>query len=114
MEVRKFYYPSGKLQYTETYVNGIRDGECKEYYENGKLKAYGSCYGETLIGYWKYFYDNEDLHYHGRYKDNMEHCIWHVYDKDGIIKVYFHKGEGIEFRYWSEYRAIQAEINSNS
>jgi len=33
------FYPSGKIQWTGTYKNGLEDGIWKYYHENGKLKS---------------------------------------------------------------------------
>jgi|TARA_Y100000294_G_scaffold171258_1_gene184476 hypothetical protein len=38
-EIKKEYYPSGKLKLQGSYVNGIKEGIHNEYYESGKLKS---------------------------------------------------------------------------
>ena len=43
-EVKRTYYPSGKLQSEVFDINGKRNGEYKEYYENGQLSYISSEY----------------------------------------------------------------------
>ena len=38
-EIRKEYYPSGKLKSEENYINGKKEGISKWFYESGKLDA---------------------------------------------------------------------------
>ena len=35
----KYYYPNGNLEFTESYVNGVKNGKFEKYYENGAIKS---------------------------------------------------------------------------
>lgn len=107
--VWKMYYRSGQYKGESTYVNG--EGEYKEYYENGKLKAIGKIVNDKNEGVWKYYYQTGELEgtcsyvngkglYKGYYEngklkmegqlDNGNNVgLWTIYNEDGTVAGYY-------------------------
>jgi len=48
-------YSDGKLEYTYTFKNGVKEGTAAEYYENGKVKEQGMYKNDQKDGEWKRF-----------------------------------------------------------
>lgn len=58
IEVKKDYYPNGRLKKEATYVNGKQNGYEKLYYESGNLRAYGEYLDGKLNGIVKMYFDD--------------------------------------------------------
>ena len=110
-EVKKEYYPSGKLKKESNFVNGKKEGISKFYYESGKLS--GECNYENgkLEGIAKTYFESGQLLGEGNYKNEklegigkgyyesgqLKQEVNFVNDKqEGINKGYYESG-GIEF-----------------
>ena len=72
-EMKKEYYPSGKLEYEFSYGNGEIEGISKGYYENGNLAI------------------------EGNYKNGMEEGLMKTYYMNGAIQCIdtYRKGRGL-------------------
>ena len=81
-EVRKEYYPSGKLKTEINYINGIKEGIRKTYYENGQLEVETNYKKNIKEGIYKLYYENGKLRQEGNYKNGK---------LDGILKMYYKK-----------------------
>lgn len=80
-----YWYENGKLM-GEGLIdeNGFKQGEWKEYYKSGKLKALGFYKNGFRFGYWKYFYEDGNLEQEGLYIDNeLPHQSWKWYYNNG-------------------------------
>lgn len=50
-----FYYENGQLQWNQNWKKGKLDGDYSAYFENGKLKAKGVYKKDKKVGEWNYF-----------------------------------------------------------
>ena len=57
-EARGEYFASGQIQSECPTHEGVRDGECKRYWPNGKLQAQGQYLDGSMNGSWSFW--NED------------------------------------------------------
>jgi hypothetical protein len=60
-EVRKEYYPNGKLKFERNYINGKQEGITKVYFESGKLEAERNYKNGKLEGLEKEYYESGEL-----------------------------------------------------
>ena len=70
----KEWYPSGQVAWYERYNDeGAKEGECKQWYEDGRPKLLCHYKGGLLDGEWKQWYENGSLWNHRYYKDGELH-----------------------------------------
>ncbi|MCU0415917.1 MAG: toxin-antitoxin system YwqK family antitoxin [Cytophagaceae bacterium] len=122
--VWKMYYRNGQYKGESVFVNG--EGEYKEFYENGKLKATGKVIQDVNEGTWKYYYptgelegtcfyvngegqykgyyENGKLKMEGRMRNGENIGLWTIYNEDGSVAGY----------YKTYYEAIQNQILPDS
>jgi antitoxin component YwqK of YwqJK toxin-antitoxin module len=67
--LRTVYNPDGTTSYYEYYVNGIENGESKEYFRNGKLHQEGQYKNGKEDGLWKEWYSTGQLKRQTEFKD---------------------------------------------
>lgn len=81
-----YYFDDGLLGATINYVNGIAEGESKNYYyRSGKLWNVGSYKDGKKVGVWKDYHRNEMIKNIGNYEDNRKIGEWKYYDQNGIL-----------------------------
>ena len=71
VEIKKTYYPDGKIKQEFRLVNGLREGTYKYYFKNGHLKGTGNFIHEKLNGEHKTFYKNGMLEGIIYFKDDV-------------------------------------------
>ena len=84
-EVRKEYYPSGRLKFERNFKDGKQEGIAKEYYESGKLKAEGSFEDGKQEGISKEYYENGGIKFIDNYK-NGQVINRKAYDEKGNLE----------------------------
>lgn len=103
---KTIYYPSVKYdakqkkwsaqQVTQeyNYVNGILNGDVREYYDNGTLKTEGTYINSNYHGEVKKYHPNGKISFLERYKHGQKHGWWFGYDMNGkeIGKRFFQDG----------------------
>lgn len=77
------------------YKDGLQEGSCKDFYENGQVKQVvewkkGKIEGEAI-----YYYDNGKIQAKGENKKGHKAKEWSYYDKNGVLtsKEVFRNGE---------------------
>ena len=97
-EIRRDYYPNGRVMIEGSYYNGKPDGIRREYDENGKItNSYifydGILSGEGIVdidgfkqGPWKEYYEDGNIMSEGVYKNNLPINEWKYYHKNGKIE----------------------------
>lgn len=96
LDVRKDYYPDGKVKIAATYnKEGKLEGIRREYAEDGSIeKSYifknGTMIGEGIVtekgeknGYWKEYYDDGKLRAEGKYNKDKKTGNWKYYYRNG-------------------------------
>ena len=78
------YYKNGKLEYTEQFRNGMRDGLKVYYYENGNAKYKVPFINGKVRGYIKAYHKNGKLKFTSSLFDNKY---------DGYTKTYLDNGK---------------------
>jgi len=66
------WYSEGKLHYTETFVNGVRDGKAVSY--------------NPRCGY---------VEEEGIYENNMKEGLWYIYEKENLFMVELYKKDSL-------------------
>ena len=64
---------------------GQRQGEWKEYYPDGSLKAIGSYHNDERIGQWKFYYQGGQLEELGAYVNGKPDSVWRWFYKSGKV-----------------------------
>lgn len=98
----RWYYESGKLWREENYVNGRRDGELKDYDEEGNIILQGAFVDNRKEGRWRY--ETPDYLEFGNYLNDEPDSLWKSYYMPGKIKCFegrFQSGvpEGLHMGY---------------
>ncbi|MDR3627236.1 MAG: hypothetical protein P4L45_10410 [Ignavibacteriaceae bacterium] len=71
-------------------VNGVKQGEMKISYLEGKPQISGQMVNNKNEGHWKYFYENSQVESEGDFKNDMPQGLWVWYFQDGKVR---EKGE---------------------
>jgi antitoxin component YwqK of YwqJK toxin-antitoxin module len=71
-----------------------KNGEWKEYYENGQLKIVGFYKDGKQEGEWKEYHENGQLKSVGSFKNGRQEGEWKAYDENGQLKVIIHYKNG--------------------
>ncbi len=83
---RLLYYPNEKLQYLETYANGVHHGSYKAYYDTGELQLEGQYQAGMMTGKWRGFYKNGQLKEVVTFENNNENGPFIEYYPNGNLK----------------------------
>jgi Uncharacterized protein conserved in bacteria len=84
-EMKKEYYPSGKLHFERNYKDGKLEGISKRYYEGGKLWSEANCSNGKLEGITKNYFESGKLDFERNYKDGKQEGISRGYYKSGKL-----------------------------
>jgi uncharacterized protein YdhG (YjbR/CyaY superfamily) len=60
-----------------------RNGEAREYYDNGRLKASGRVKDDEMIGAWKWYRRDGSLMRSGGFRHGAQYGEWATYDRNG-------------------------------
>ncbi len=98
LEMRRDYYPNGKVKVEATYRDGVAEGIRREFDEEGNVeKSFtfknGQLIAEGIIaangqrqGFWKLYYPDGSLKAQGNYKDNERNGEWEFFHPNGILE----------------------------
>lgn len=99
LEVRKDYYPDGKIKISATYnKQGNLEGVRREYSEDGSIaRSYifrnGIMIGEGIVtekgekdGFWKEYYDEGILRAEGKYDKDLRVGQWKFFHRNGQVE----------------------------
>ncbi|MDR6526697.1 MULTISPECIES: toxin-antitoxin system YwqK family antitoxin [Chryseobacterium] len=67
------------------YKDGLQEGSCKEFYENGQVKNVVEWKKGKMEGDAVFYYDNGKIQTKGQYKKGFKVKEWSYYGKDGIL-----------------------------
>lgn len=86
-EVEKsFIFRNGRIVGEGVFTDaGQRQGNWKEYYSDGKLKAIGAYTDDKKEGTWKFYYRNGQLEQVGKFTDNQPDSLWRWYYSSGKL-----------------------------
>lgn len=99
LDMRKDYYPDGKVKIAATYnKEGRLEGVRREYRDDGTVeKSYifrnGIMIGEGIVtekgerdGFWKEYYNDGKLKAEGKYNKDLREGSWKFYYENGIVE----------------------------
>jgi len=99
----KEWYPSGQVAWYERYnEEGSKEGECKQWYEDGNPKLLCHYKDGELHGEWKQWYENGVLWNHRHYQNGELHGEAKSWDERGMLTSHGHYKDG---KRHGEYRA---------
>ena len=120
LDVRKDYYPDGKVKIAATYnKEGNLEGIRREYAEDGTVdKSYifrnGIMIGEGIVtekgerdGFWKEYYDDGTLRAEGKYNKDKKEGFWKFYQKNGVVEQEGNYKNGLPDGEWRWYYASE-------
>ena len=89
-EVKLEYWDNGNILSQVHYVDGVRDGSCRNYYKNGILMDEGFYINGKMSGLWISYYNNGNIKEKGKYshKNNNVSSF-----KTGTWTTYYQSGE---------------------
>lgn len=91
--IKGYVYHKGFIQYEGiTDLKGLRQGEWKEYYETGELRAKGNYKNSNPIGKWNFYFKDKTIEISGSYN--------HKGKKDGEWIWYYPNGEILLVENW--------------
>ena len=78
------YYPKTKQPaQILNYKNGLKNGEFKKFFQDGKLMTEGTYKNDSLEGEFTLYYHNGKIELKGWYKAGRETGNWQYYDENG-------------------------------
>ncbi len=80
----KWYYESGQLLREETFLNGNREGELKDYDEANKIILQGNFIEDRKEGFW--IYETPDYKEMGNFINDEPDSLWQTFYMPGKIK----------------------------
>ena len=83
---RRLYFPSGELQYVETYEGGKYQGPYKAYYPDGTLQLEGQYVDDVALGLWTGYYPDGEKKEEVTFADNAENGPFREWYSNGAIK----------------------------
>jgi antitoxin component YwqK of YwqJK toxin-antitoxin module len=120
--VRREYNEEGKVEKAYIFRRGIivgegvftdagkKEGNWKEFYTDGKLKATGNYSEDLKTGLWKFYFPSGQLEQVGSYKNGLPDSTWKWYHSNGKImrEEFFYDGlsDGLMTEYDSEGNVI--------
>jgi uncharacterized protein len=120
--VRREYNEEGKVEKAFIFRRGIivgegvftdagkKEGNWKEFYTDGKLKATGNYSEDLKTGLWKFYFQSGQLEQVGSYKNGLPDSTWKWYHSNGKImrEEFFYDGlsDGLMTEYDSEGNVI--------
>jgi MYXO-CTERM domain-containing protein len=78
------YFPDGKLERENTYVDGVLEGRSIEYHTTGGKKEEGSVERGTRVGTWTLFHENGKPRKQTAYSDNSSTQRWTLFSEAGV------------------------------
>ncbi|SDQ41709.1 Antitoxin component YwqK of the YwqJK toxin-antitoxin module [Chryseobacterium soldanellicola] len=77
------------------FKDGLQEGTCKQFYENGQVKEIADWKKGKLEGDAIFYYENGKTHAKGEYKKGYKVKEWAYYDKNGVLtsKEVFRNGD---------------------
>lgn len=98
------YYPTDpskdklKIYEITTYKDGVKNGEWKQYFSNGKLKAKGVNKDGYYDGKVYWYFQSGKLEIEAFYKHTVANGFWIYFDEEGNVKqkVYYLNGKVLE------------------
>ena len=101
----QMFTESGKLMEIINYVHGKAEGNVKIYYPNTTRLVLDCMYANgTRNGFYKYYFDNGNMHEDGFYKDGARHGHWKIYAPDGSLEEEGDYAYGEKEGEWMDYR----------
>lgn len=99
------------------FKNGLQEGYCKHFYENGQLKEVANWKKGKLEGPATFFYENGKKKAEGEYKKNFKVGVWQYFHENGKLQakekyVYRDHMSVLEGEYISYYDDGQLKITS--
>jgi antitoxin component YwqK of YwqJK toxin-antitoxin module len=94
-----WFYELGDHREEGEYIEGMRDGEWKSYYTNGKLKFEGKFIEDNPHGEHIWYWDNGKLRDKGNYIMGRKHGDWITYNIDGTPFLVITFENGVEKKY---------------
>jgi hypothetical protein len=67
-------------------VKGMKNGNFKVSYSEGKPQIIGQVVNDKNEGFWKYFYENSQVESEGNFKNDIPEGNWTFYYFDGKVK----------------------------
>jgi antitoxin component YwqK of YwqJK toxin-antitoxin module len=81
----KVFYPEGELSEIQIYKDGVKDGPWEQYFPDGKLKLRGSFNAGDKEGKFKAFYNSGIPMITGQYFQGHQDGTWVYYDEKGTM-----------------------------
>lgn len=83
---KAFIFRNGRIVAEGVFTDaGEKEGNWKEYYPDGKLKATGSYVKDLKDGLWKFYYQSGQLEQVGAYIDGLPDSTWNWYFSNGNL-----------------------------
>lgn len=105
------YYADGALKMETNFVEGKKEGECKLYFENGKLNEVRSYRNNEMNGTWLTFNNLGVKVAEASYDNGKKDGNWFVWDDEGNLKYELCYKDGEKTGVWKSYDAMGVVIN---
>ena len=98
-------YGNGHTKFSVNLENGLKNGEMRVYFENGKLNEIRHYKNNQMDGTWLTFNENEIQLGLANYKDGKKHGEWKVWDDLGHLIYEMNYVDGEKAGSWKKFDA---------
>ncbi|WP_372773912.1 toxin-antitoxin system YwqK family antitoxin [Mangrovibacterium sp.] len=98
-------FDSGQTKFTVTLKNGLKNGEMRVYFENGKLNEIRHYAENEMDGIWTTYNEQEVQVGLANYKNGKKHGEWKVWDDNGSLIYEMNYVEGEKSGTWKKYNS---------
>ena len=81
----KDFYPDQKTYREWTFNNGLKNGICRSFYQNGNPWSLNTYTNDTLNGEYKTWHENGQLYISGNYEMGLRSGVWRFFAPTGEL-----------------------------
>lgn len=96
-------YPDGATKFSLQVENGLKNGEMRVYFGNGKLNEIRHYSNNEMDGIWTTYNENEVQIGLANYKDGKKHGEWKVWDDNGKLVYEMNYLDGEKAGTWKKF-----------
>lgn len=77
------FYPDGLISEEVWWEEDVKEGEWRQFYQNGAPRLSGHYENGLLQGSYEVYFSNKNIKIKGNYLDNKSHGTWRFFDEEG-------------------------------
>lgn len=108
------YYDNDNVKMEAHFVDGMKDGKCKLYFENGKINEIHSYKKNEMHGTWLTFNTKGIKVAEANYKKGQKDGEWNIWNDEGQLVYEMHYIDGEKTGTWKNYDEMGLVVNERN